>query len=376
MNATSLAPGFLHDMTGGLLPPGATLHSPWALALLILVPLVFVWARRRRPGPLPALSTTAGLAALPRTLRQRLLPLLPVLRAGAMVALILAIARPQLGTGRTITESESIAIQIVIDRSGSMAQEMEFDGVVMNRLDAVKLVLRDFLLGNPDRGLDGRPQDLVGLVTFARFAETVCPLVRDPGAVVQLVNAVDLVRYQQEDGTAIGDGLALAAARLHAAEKDLQARTTRAEFENLRIKSKVVVLLTDGDNNAGEKDPIAAAELAAQWGIKVYTIGIGAGSTYRTLRTPFGEQRIPMSSDVDESALKRIAEITGGVYRRAQDGAALREIYKEIDRLEKSSVKTQEYVDYAEHFSAFALAGAALLALEALLAATWLRRSA
>lgn len=375
--ATGLAPGVLHTLSGGLIPQGATLHTPSALLLLTLLPLVWVWTRRRGrggKGSLPGLSTTAGLERLPTSARVRMLPLLPVLRYAGLVLLIVALARPQVGTGKVVTQSEAIAIQVVVDRSGSMAQEMELDNVVMGRLDAVKGVLHDFLVGNKERGLDGRAQDLIGLVSFARFAETVCPMVRDPGAVVQLASALELARQRYEDGTAIGDGLSLAAARLHSAEQDLKNRTTQAEFEGLRIKSKVIVLLTDGDNNAGEKDPIEAAELAAQWGIKVYTIGIGAGSTYRVYRTPFGDQRLPMTSDVDEATLKRIAEITGGVYRRAQDGNSLREIYKEIDRLEKSTVKTQEYVDYSEKFVPVAIGGAALLALQGLLSASVLRR--
>jgi len=135
-----------------------------------------------------------------------------------------------------------------------------------------------------------------------------------------------------------------------------------------------VILLTDGDNNAGTHDPVEAAKLAASWGIKVYTIGIG-GDTYQILRTPFGDRRMPVQADVDEKTLKEIAEITGGKYFRAVDGKALRDVYAEIDRLEKSNVKTVDYTDYTELFAPVAACSLGLLCLHALLAATWLRRA-
>lgn len=352
-------------------------ESPWALALApaLLVGWVIV-SRLGSRAPRGALSTTAGLTNLPRTLRQRLVWVPGAACWCGLVLLAIALARPQLGVGRVETSAEAVAIQLVVDRSGSMNQFMEVDGALESRIDAVKSVIRDFLLGDGAE-LKGRPSDLVGLVTFARFAETACPLVRDPRTLTQLVETVQTAQARYEDGTAIGDGLALAAARLKRTEDELKNRQRSGIAGELTIKSKVIVLLTDGDNNAGEADPIEAAKLAAEWGIKVYTIGIGAGAdSFQVLRDVFGkERRVRVPSNVDESTLRSIAEQTGGTYHRAQDGEALRRVYAEIDKLEKSSVSTVEYTDWQEKFMLPASAGAAMLAAGLLLGATWLRRT-
>ncbi|HMN39303.1 MAG TPA: VWA domain-containing protein [Phycisphaerales bacterium] len=349
----------------------ANLHwgMPWALGLLV-VPIGLLLLRVRRPAM--ALPTATVAASLPRSLRQRLLWAPRLLLALAMAAGIVALARPQLGEGKVLTSTDAVAIQLCVDRSGSMAMPMPIDGQEASRLDVVKRVVRDFLLGD-GRELPGRPADLVGLVQFAGYADTACPMVRDPKALAQLVDAVPLAeRY--EDGTAIGDGLALAAARLRTAEQDLKSRHNELSDEDFRIKSKIIVLLTDGDNNRGQYDPVEAAKLAASWGIKVYTIGIGSDS-YQIMRTPFGDQRIPVRSDVDERTLRAIADATGGKYYRAEDGRALRDIYADVDRLEKSTVKTIDFTDYTELFAPMALAAGCLLGLRGLLGATWLRRS-
>jgi Ca-activated chloride channel family protein len=356
---------------------GARWESPWALALVpVLVLAAIFLSRSSRRAPRGGLSSVEGLSALPRTFRQRLAWFPGAACWLGMGLLVVALARPQLGIGRVETSAEAVAIQLVVDRSGSMNQYMEVDGALVSRMNAVKSVLRDFLLGDGDE-LSGRPSDLVGLITFARFAETACPVVRDPRTLTQLIETVETAQARYEDGTAIGDGLALAAARLKRTEDELKNRQrTSASAPELTIKSKVIVLLTDGDNNAGEADPIDAARLAAEWGIKVYTIGIGAGAdSFQVLRTPIGEQRVRVPSNVDEGTLKRIAELTGGAYHRAQDGEALRQVYREIDRLEKSSVSTVEYTDWQEKFILPAGAGGALLAIGLLLGSTWLRRT-
>lgn len=351
-------------------------ESPWALALLpcILIAWLIV-ARLGRLAPRGGLSSTAGLASLPRTLRQRLAWLPGAACWCGVLLLTAALARPQLGIGRVETSAEAVAIQLVVDRSGSMNQYMEVDGALRSRIDAVKSVLSDFLLGNGEE-LKGRPSDLVGLVTFARFAETACPLVRDPRTLTHLIQTVQTAQARYEDGTAIGDGLALAAARLKRTEDELKNRKRSGIGGELTIKSKVIVLLTDGDNNAGEADPIEAAKLAAEWGIKVYTIGIGAGAdSFQVLRGVLGERRVRVPSNVDETSLQSIAELTGGAYHRAQDGEALRRVYAEIDKLEKSTVNTVEYTDWQEQFVYPAIAGSALVALGLLLGTTWLRRT-
>jgi Ca-activated chloride channel family protein len=351
----------------------ANLHwgAPWALALLVLPLALLILRVRRRPAL--TLPTESIATRLPKSFRQRLLWLPRFLLALSMAAAIVAFARPQLGEGKVLTSTDAVAIQLLVDRSGSMGLAMPIEGQELSRLDIVKRVVRDFLLGD-GKGLAGRPADLIGLVQFAGYADTACPMVRDHRALAQLVDAVSLAQ-RFEDGTAIGDGLALGAARLHTAEDDLKARHTELADEDFRIKSKIMILLTDGDNNRGKYDPLEAAKLAAQWGIKVYTIGIG-GDSYQIIHNPFfGDQRVPVRADVDEKTLKAIADATGGKYYRAEDGKALRDIYSDIDRLEKSTVKTVDFTDYTELFAPIAMASIGLLALRGLLMSTWLRRS-
>lgn len=352
------------------LPPNLHWDAPWAL-LLLLIPLVLLFIRIRR-RPAATLPTESIAHHLPKSLRQRLLWLPRALLALSIAAGIIALARPQLGEGRVLTSTDAVAVQLVIDRSSSMSLAMPFENQDVMRLDIVKRVVRDFLLGD-GKGLTGRPADLIGLVQFAGFADTACPMVRDHRVLATLVESMTIAT-RQEDGTAIGDGLALAAARLHTAEEDLKSRHNELAEEDFRIKSKIMILLTDGDNNRGKYDPVDAAKLAAQWGIKVYAIGLG-GDAYQIMRTPFGDRRIPVRGDVDEKTLKAVAETTGGKYYRAEDGQALREIYADIDRLEKSTVKTIDFTDYTELFAPFAMAAAGLLALRGLLSALWLRRS-
>lgn len=372
-----LTPLFLDEVSLPLLPSNLHWHLPWALALLTIPLLLLLWnplSRKKATLPLPMSPAMArGSVHLPRTMRQRLLWVPRVLSLLGAAGLIIALARPQLGQGRTQRTTDAIAIQIVIDRSGSMGTRMDFGGTALSRLDVVKNVLRDFLLGN-GTDLPGRPNDLVGLVSFARFAETNCPLVRDHDALVQLADVLQPARDQIEGGTAIGDGLALAAARLRNAEQDLKSRKTSGTEDNLEIKSKVIVLLTDGANNAGQTTPDEAAKLAKDWGIRVYAIGIGGGG-FTTMRTPFGEQQVPVPSEIDEAQLRPLAETTGGIYRAAKDGDSLRKIYAEIDRLETSSVKALEFTEYTELFEYPTIAGAAALAMATLLSSAGLRRT-
>lgn len=350
--------------------------SPWAFLLLPVVLGAAWWSgRARRAGAVryPSIEPVRGI---PRGVRARLLWTGPLCRAAAMILMVVALARPQHGVGRIETDTDAVAIQVVVDRSGSMGQEMEFDGQQSTRLDTVKTVLTEFVLGNAKRGgeLKGREQDIIGLITFARYAETVCPLVRDPQTLVELSDQISLAQQRWEDGTSIGDALSLAAARLKRAEDDLESRPD-AKSKGLKIKSKIVVLFTDGANNAGERSPLEAAKLAADWGIKVYPIAIGTGTTYQTLRDPFfGDRKIRVPSDVDTTTLSEIARITGGVYHSADDAQAIRDIYAEIDRLEKTNVETVQYIDYQEKFAPWGAAGGALLAFEVLLGTVLLRR--
>ena len=177
-----------------------------------------------------------------------------------------------------------------------------------------------------------------------------------------------MVTDEAEDGTAIGDAVALAAARLQNAERELGAR------DDYEIKSKVVILLTDGRNNAGERSPEEAAGLARGWGIKIYTIGIGVGAR-ESLRSPFGLFRLPAGSSVDEASLRSLADTTGGIYRTAADGDALLGVYREIDRLERSEVESVRYESFRERFPPFALTALLVAVAVAVLDATAFRRS-
>ena len=349
-------------------------EAPWALALLgavALLPLARAWLARARTGVgFPSVAAPAGIAP---SLRHRLAWLPAALRLLALALLIVALARPREGLEQVVDVSRGIAIEVVVDRSGSMAAPLGDGGPT--RLDAVKQAVVRFVHGD-GAGLAGRPNDLVGLVTFARYPETVLPLTLSHETLDGFLGGVEVVTDRRDDGTAIGDALALAAARLHVAEQELGARggggADRPVYE---VKSKAIILLTDGSHNAGERTPAQAAELAAGWGIKVYAIGIGVGAPEQTVRTPLGTFRLPAGQPVDAAGLQALADRTGGLFRMADDAESLAAIYREIDRLEKSEVESVRYLDFRERFAPWALAGLAAAATAAALAATVFRRT-
>lgn len=346
--------------------------SPWAF-LLLAIPLVIMALRvLRRPPPivLPGTSHLQGMGTI--RARVRWLPI-PV-RAIALALLAFAIARPQTMTGRVETSKEGVAIQIVIDRSASMGAPMEFDGRSIERIEVVKRVLRDFLLGD-GKQLKGRPDDLVGLIVFSGYADTLAPLVHSHEIVADLATQTQLAPASlPEGGTAIGDGLALAAARLKSAEEQIQKLSKNNKAAEFKIKSKIIVLLTDGEHNRGEVLPEEAAQVAAEWGIKIYSIGIGGTGGVVFIRGPDGRQRIPIRDYVDERTLTAISQRTGGRYWNARDADSLREIYAEIDRLEKVSVTSQQRTIYEEKFAPLATASLWALGIELLLSTVFLRR--
>jgi len=346
-------------------------ESPWAFMLLIILPLL-VWMRYFRPGSTAIRFSTIAIAEKAgRSVRQRFMWMTDLLRLAALLLFITALARPQSGLEQVREINRGIAIEMVLDRSGSMGAELEYRGGLMTRLDAVKKVFEEFVMGSSE-GLEGRPNDLIGMITFARYPDTICPLTLAHGALPEFLKGVRLVQEESEDGTAIGDALALAAARLETAEESLKSRKGLAD--TYRIKSKVIVLLSDGENNYGRRTPLEAAELAAKWGIRIYTIAIVGGETVTSIQTPFGVYKVPSMQTVDTSALKAIAEKTGGFYREAEDVASLRETYKEIDSMEKSEIESVRFVDYRELFHLFALAGLMMLILETVLKTTLFRK--
>ncbi|MBN1845836.1 MAG: VWA domain-containing protein [Sedimentisphaerales bacterium] len=348
------------------------LGSPWALLVLLAIPAA-LYIRRRlgRCGSL-RFSSTGHAARAGRSWRQRAGQLPLILRILVLILLAAALARPQKGKEQIRVVSKGVAIEMVVDRSGSMAAEMEFAGEKRDRLDVVKKVFAEFVQGNDDE-LPGRPNDLIGMVTFARFADTVCPLTLAHGALARFLEGVQLVQRRGEDGTALGDALALAAARLKMAE-DTLARQTGEKEKSYEIKSKVIIVLTDGQNNAGKRPPRQAAELARKWGITIYAIGVGGGEGVTTFQTPFGAYKVATGPGVDMTTLQEIAGATGGESWLAQDADALREIYRQIDQREKSEIESVRYLDYRELFTPFALAALAVLAVECVLTGTIFRR--
>ena len=313
-------------------------HPAWLL-LLLAVPLLVWWHHRRAPfgaltySRLPTGKGVGGGWRLHLPFYARLL---------ALAFLVVALARPQLGYAWEESLTEGIDIEIVLDISGSMAAE---DFKPKDRLTVAKRVVRDFV--------SGRPGDRIGLVVFSGGAMTRAPLTTDRDMLDTIIDNIQLNALP--DGTAIGVGLANAAARL----KDSQA------------KSKVIVLVTDGINNAGEIDPISAAAVCQGLGIKVYTVGVGGSRGLVNVPFPMPNPvtgrteyiRRLMNLPVDEKLLQTIAQRTGGHFYLATNPEGLRRIFDEIDRLEKTPLQVQRYVRYQEAFPPLVWTGLGLLAL-------------
>ncbi len=322
-----------------------TFHQPsvWLLLLVLALPVIW-WQQRggRRRGAL-AFSSIGPLVAVGGSWAVSLRRVVPALRNAAIILLIICVARPQKPNEQTRVLTEGIAIQLVVDRSGSMlARDFELDNRGVSRLDVVKAVVRDFV-GGSDR-LQGRPDDLIGLITFASYADSLTPLTLDHDFLLRAVAATEVSPSNEDRATAIGDAIALGVERM--------AGLDRRESGDARIKSKILVLLTDGESNAGDIDPITAAKMAAAFDIRVYTIGAGTDAAFAPVPTtdPFtGRTRlrnIPVS--IDEETLSEIAAITGGRYFRATDRESLEQVYAQIDELERTSIEQKQYTDYKE----------------------------
>ena len=344
-------------------------ESPWMFLLLALLPAIHVWRSRRDDTSLLLFPIVSAARKAGGSWRQALTFLPGMLRACALILLVIALARPQMGVETVRDISRGVAIEMVVDRSSSMGADMRYKGLRSNRLDVVKRVFEDFVDSKGD--LPGRPSDLIGMITFARYPDTICPLTLSHGTLEELISTVKLVDQRPEDGTAIGDAVALAAARLENAEQELARKLGRTEIEtDYEIKSKVIILLTDGENNAGDRSVEEAAGLAKDWGIRVYAIGVGED---KRVNTGFGVFNVPKQPGVDDASLRALAETTGGIYRLAEDSESLIDIYREIDELEKSEIEAVRYLNYRELFTPFALFALALALLEALLRSTLLR---
>ena len=316
---------------------------PWLLLLLGVVPLLAWHARRpaARRAAVLWVRVSEAWGRGPRALLVRVVGLLPWL---SLILALLALARPQQGIRQSETETRGVDIVLAIDVSPSMRAE---DFRPRNRLYVAKQTARDFI--------KQRPHDRVGLVAFAGTSFTQCPLTLDHDVLIELLEGLDFGMV--EDGTAIGMGLSTAVARL----------------KESKTPSKVVVLLTDGQNNRGAIDPLTGAELARAFGIRVHTVLAGRGGVVPVpIDDPVFGRRVQMvRMDVDEETLSKIAQRTGGRFFRATDPQALTTIYSEIDRLERAPIRSIEYRDYQDLGPAL-LGGAALLLLAfSLSATTW-----
>jgi len=359
------------------------LYSPWALILLLVLPVMAYLMLRRKGTAAVRFPSLVDMKNCLISWRIRFRPLLTIARLLCVALLIVALARPRKGTVLSEISTEGVAIEAVVDHSGSMQTEMDYYGDKLNRLEVVKRVLSDFIEGDK-KDLKGRSSDLIGLITFARYADTKCPLVHSHNVLIEFLKKTGIVKIRSEDGTAIGDAIALGAARLQKAEEEIQLRRQQlissgenisdADENGFKIKSKVMILLTDGINNAGQYDPLEAAELAKKWSIKIYTIGIGSGQAFTTIQSFGRTLRVPAPQQIDERLLEAIAEKTGGFYGRADDAEALRNIVERIDELEKTEVKSVQYTQFAEHFGPWTLGALLILVAEMLASCTIFRK--
>jgi Ca-activated chloride channel family protein len=314
---------------------------PWLLWLLLLLPLMIVWYVLRQKQQQSALKlSTLSIYKKQSTVKNTLIHLPFVIRLLTVALLILAIARPQSKNDEERVEGEGIDIMLCMDVSGSMLAE----DFTPNRIEAAKEVAAKFI--------EGRKTDRIGLVIFSGESFTQCPLTTDHGVLISQVYGVRSGVLQ--DGTAIGSGLATGVERLKKSES----------------KSKVVVLLTDGENNGGLIDPATAMEIAKTFNVKVYTIGVGTEgfATMPQQSAGGGITRTQEKVNIDEKLLKEIARQTGGAYFRATDNESLQNIYSQIDQLEKTKIETSRFAKYAEEFYWLAIAAAVLLLIE-----LWLR---
>ncbi|MCF7805185.1 MAG: VWA domain-containing protein [Candidatus Marinimicrobia bacterium] len=322
-------------------------QDPWFLVLLAGIPLLIWWYLKAGRNQYASLqySTLQILKSIQNSRRTWKQHLSFALRSLGIILLILGLARPQLGNAEREVTSEGIDIMMVLDISSSM-RAVDFKP---NRLEAAKRVAADFI--------SDRHSDRIGLVVFAGESFLQCPLTIDYDVLTNFIQQVEIID-EKYDGTAIGMAMANAINRL---------RESPGE-------DPVIILLSDGRNNAGELDPLTAANMAESYGIKVYTIGAGKeGEALYPVDTQFGQRYMSVQVQIDEESLQEIAEITGGKYFRAEDEQSLATIYEEISQLEKTEYKVKEYTNWRELFPWFLIPAFALLLGERVLASTKLR---
>lgn len=326
-------------------------NKEYLLLLILLVPYIaWLVTRAHTAEPTMGMDSLEHLRRVRKSLRQRMTILPPILRIVAFVALVLALARPQTSNSWKNKTVEGIDIMLAMDVSTSMLAE----DLRPNRIEAAKQVAREFIISRPD--------DNIGLTIFAGEAFTQCPMTVDHASLLNMLQGVATDITQRgliEDGTAVGMGLANAVSRL----KDSKA------------KSKVIILLTDGSNNRGDISPMTAAEIARSLGVRVYTIGVGTKGLARYPYNVGGHiEYIQLPVEIDSETLQNIAKTCGGQFYRAQNTRELSQIYKEIDKLEKTKLNVKKYSRRYEAYQPLALVCVLALLLELIVRIVVLRR--
>lgn len=317
--------------------------SPYFLILLVLFPGIILFRKSRQLRPVMHLSSLMKVTDIPPSRMLSIARVLPLLKYAALCLMIIAMARPQWGTRQVSILTEGINIVLAVDLSESMAAlDFKSKGKIVNRLEAIKGVIQDFIVK--------RTGDRIAMVVFGTHAYTQLPLTRDYNTIASMIERLQI--GAAGPNTAIGDAIGISIKRL----------------EDVGSKSNIIILLTDGQSNAGELSPQIATDVAVQKGIKIYTIGVGTrGQVPFLIKDPvFGERYVHQQVDIDESALKDIASKTGGLYFKAENIEGLQQIYDTINSLEKTEVKTQTFAEYNELYRyllipAFVLLGAWIL---------------
>jgi Ca-activated chloride channel family protein len=321
-----------------------TFAHPYFFLLLLFIPIMIWWDWKKHKNVSLRISTVSGIMKVKPSFKVKLLPLLKWLRYISVAVLIVALARPQSSDIIENIDSEGIDIVLSIDVSGSMLAE----DLKPNRIEAAKQVASTFI--------EKRITDRIGLVIFSGESFTQCPITIDHNVLQNQLKSIESGMLQ--DGTAIGMGLATAVDRLR----------------NSKAKSKIVILLTDGVNNTGLIDPMTALEVAKAFKVRVYSIGVGTkGEAPYPVQTAMGIQKQMMPVEIDEALLQKISNQTGGKYYRATSNNSLKNVYAEIDRLEKSKIEINSFKHYTELFLPFALIGLFAMLLEVLLRYTYFR---
>ncbi|MDT8447099.1 MAG: VWA domain-containing protein [bacterium] len=335
-------------------------HWPSALVFFLVYLVFFLWHFKHKGGAALLVPDLGGLVKGSVSPRVMAANLLPWLRLVCVALIAVALSQPRVGETAVTTEQEGVAILMIMDRSSSMLDPMVFRGQETERLEVVKKVFEEFVLGDGSQ-LKGRPGDRIGLITFAGFAEEISPLTLDHQSLVHFARTVQ-VAQRFEDGTMIGDALEQATLRMIA----YQGLLKRQGHDQLDLRSKVMILLTDGQQSQGGVDPLEAAQMAKQNGIRLYSIAIvgnqrsafgGLGSFFR-LNNPF----------LDTSLIEEAARMTGGGFFKADTGESLVQVYQKIDELEKTKFEEKRVV-YKERFASFLVPALVLLLLE--LALSW-----